>query len=88
MYIFTHIHEVFHTTNLFCFYPVLFVSMDQFYFYGKQCFFIIKTIYTTITHPLISQYCKVAVLDLITQSAIVILKDIFFVIYEQFQTPH
>ena len=70
----------------FCFYPVLFSSMDQFYL-GKQ-FFIIKTIYTTIKHPLISQYCKVACLDLITQSAIVISKDIFFVIYERYQMPH
>ena len=73
----------------FCFYPVLFVLMDQFYFwYRETVFYIIKTTYTTIKHPLISQFCKVAGLDLITQSAIVISKDIFFVIYERYQTPH
>ena len=87
MYIFTHIHEVFHTTNW-----VLFLS-STFRIYGsilffRETLFIIKTIYNTIKHLLILQYCKVAGLDLITQSAIVISKDIFFVIYERYQTPH
>ena len=56
--------------------------------YRETVFYIIKTIYTTIKHPLISQLCKEAGLDLIAQSAIVISKDIFFVIYERYQTPH
>ena len=56
--------------------------------YRETVFYIIKTIYTTIKHPLISQCGKVAGLDLITQSAIVISKDIFFVIYERYRTPH
>lgn len=77
-------------TQLICFVSIQYFSYlwINFIFKGNSFFFIIKTIYTTIKHPLISQYCKVAGLDLITQSAIVIFKDIFFVIYEQYQTPH
>ena len=88
-YIFTHIHEVFHTINWFLFLSSTFrVDGSILFLYRETVFHIIKTTYTTIKHPLISQFCNVAGLDLITQSAIVISKDIFFVIYERYQTPH